>query len=152
MRLSGHGSTRPDAASYPRTRRKKPPRRGREVEVPRGRVGTLVQVATGMLKQVRPVDDLAKAHPQAAVPHMDAKWWLLSQFDSALVSTADGTGLAWYRRDPDQFADVLRRSLAVHRRLLAEWPRLARAYRDAAAEGSSPQRWERTFASAAPPR
>ena len=34
---------------------------------------------------------MARERPEANVPHIDLKWWLLAQFDSALVSSADGT-------------------------------------------------------------
>ena len=89
----------------------------------------LAAAASGVAKQLRGVEELAATHPQADIPHMDARWWLLSRFDSALVSAADGTGVAWYRRDPRRFATLLRRSLAVHERLLLEWPQLSASYR-----------------------
>ncbi len=119
----------PDAASFPASRRRKPPRRGREFEVPRNRSAIIGAAVGGVIKQLRSVDDLAASHPQADIPHMDARWWLLSRFDSALVSAADGTGVAWYRRDPRRFAALLGRSLTLHRQLLLEWPALARGYR-----------------------
>jgi galactofuranosylgalactofuranosylrhamnosyl-N-acetylglucosaminyl-diphospho-decaprenol beta-1,5/1,6-galactofuranosyltransferase len=130
LRASFADSTyRPDAAAYPRTRRRKPPRKGKEFEVPTGRAGILAAAAGGVVKQLRGVDALAARHPQADVAHMDARWWVLSRFDSALVSSADGTGVAWYKRDPRRFAALLRRSVVVHQRLLREWPELARSYR-----------------------
>ena len=138
-------TVRADAGAYPTTKRRKPPRKGRDIEVPEGRVGVLASAVTGIVKQLRPVDELAEAHPQAAVAHMDARWWMLSQLDSALVSTADGTGAAWYRRDPRRYADLLRRSVAVHQRLLREWPALAAGYRAGAAELTSVERWRRTL-------
>jgi galactofuranosylgalactofuranosylrhamnosyl-N-acetylglucosaminyl-diphospho-decaprenol beta-1,5/1,6-galactofuranosyltransferase len=139
---------RSDATVYPTTRRRKPPRRGREPEVPHGRVGVLSTALSGVLKQFRRVDALAEEHPQASVAHMDARWWMLSQFDSALVSAADGTGMAWYRRDRKRFTDMLQRTIAVHQRLAREWPELSRAYRDALDEVASPQEWEKTIAAA----
>jgi len=138
-------TVRPDAGAYPSTKRRKPPRKGRDVEVPEGRIGVLTSALAGVVKQLRPVDELAETHPQAAVAHMDARWWMLSQLDSALVSTADGTGAAWYRRDPRQYADLLRRSVAVHQRLLREWPALAAGYRAGATELTSLERWRRTL-------
>ena len=132
---------RTDAAAYPPTKRRKPPRRGRELEVPKTRLAILTAAAAGIVKQVRGVDELAETNPQVDVPHMDARWWLLSRFDSALVSAADGTGVAWYRRDPQRFAQLLRRSLAVHERLLREWPDLAASYRDGIEGLASVEAW-----------
>ena len=134
-------SYRPDAAAYPPTRRRKPPRRGRELEVPTTRLAILTAAAAGIAKQVRGVDELAATNPQVDVPHMDARWWLLSRFDSALVSAADGTGTAWYKRDPQRFAQLLRRSLAVHQRLLREWPDLAASYRGGIEGLASVEAW-----------
>ena len=138
-------TVRPDAAAYPATRRRKPPRKGRDVEVPEGRLGILSTAVSGAVKQLRPVDDLATTNPQAQVAHMDARWWMLSQFDSALVSTADGTGVAWYQRDPRRYAALMRRTVSVHQRLLREWPELARSYRAGAGELTSVDRWRSTL-------
>ena len=63
----------------------------------------------------------AKSNPQAALPHADQKWWRLAQFDSVLVSSADGSGAAWLRRDPAQFRSIMRRSTILHARLAREW-------------------------------
>jgi galactofuranosylgalactofuranosylrhamnosyl-N-acetylglucosaminyl-diphospho-decaprenol beta-1,5/1,6-galactofuranosyltransferase len=69
----------------------------------------------------------------------------LLKYDSAVVSTADGSGAVWYRRDRQMFANLARRSLAMHRRLHHEWPRLAAEYRESLAEIASPSAWEATF-------
>ena len=80
-----------------------------------------------------PVRDCRRQHPEANVPHVDLKWWLLAQFDSALVSSADGTTAAWYKRDPEMFRDLMTRSVALHARLATEWPTLVETYKDGAA-------------------
>ena len=72
-------------------------------------------------------------------------WWFLSQYDSALVSRADGTGVAHFRRDTATFRSQLKEGLALHLRLHREWEELARAYRAALPEITSPEAWRRTF-------
>jgi len=134
-----------DAGDFPARKRKKPPRKGREAEVPKSRLAVLKTAAVGIVKQVRPVDDLAATNPQTAIAHQDARWWMLSQYDSALVSAADGTGTAWYRRDRRRFVELVRRSTALHERLARDWPELAATYRAAMPELTSPEVWERTF-------
>ncbi len=42
----------------------------------------------------------------------------------------DGTSAALYRRDPEKYRELLRRTVEIHERLYREWPRLARLYRD----------------------
>ena len=81
-----------------------------------------------------------------ALAYQDASWWVMVKLDSALVSTADGTSAAWYKRDPRLFRSIGWRSVILHRRLRRRWPRLAAEYRAAAAEVTSSERWQETFA------
>jgi galactofuranosylgalactofuranosylrhamnosyl-N-acetylglucosaminyl-diphospho-decaprenol beta-1,5/1,6-galactofuranosyltransferase len=70
---------------------------------------------------------------------------VLARLDSALVSSADGTSAAWYRRDRALFRSLGWRSAVLHARLRRQWPRLAADYRAAAADLTSPTRWRETF-------
>ena len=72
-------------------------------------------------------------------------WWYLSQYDSAIVSKADNTGVAFLTRQPDIFRAQVAEGLRLHVRLYREWESLAAAYRAALAEVTSPQAWARTF-------
>jgi galactofuranosylgalactofuranosylrhamnosyl-N-acetylglucosaminyl-diphospho-decaprenol beta-1,5/1,6-galactofuranosyltransferase len=137
--------TAADLENFPQVRRTKLPRRGKEPEAPKNPVGLLVKAAIGALRQVRPVHDDAIEHPEMVVSNQNAEWWLLSHVDGALVSTADGTGTAWYQRDPKQFVNLMRRSATAHSRLLREWPELSERYRNAAGDFTSSQRWRETF-------
>ena len=71
---------------------------------------------------------------RASSPTSTQRWWLLAQFDSALVSSADGMSAAWYKRDPRQFKDQMVRSAQLHARLYREWDSLAERYREALPE------------------
>ncbi|TDD81836.1 glycosyltransferase family 2 protein [Actinomadura rubrisoli] len=135
---------------FPQVRRDKPPKRGRGFKPPRGTVNVLASAMLGTVKQLRPVDPGARANPQAVVPHIDRHWGLLSQLDSALVSSADGTKVAWYQRDPERFRKILRRTSVLHARLSREWPELSRRYRAAMDELASPEAWRATFGAAGP--
>jgi len=99
---------------------------------------------------VQPKDSTGQA-PQAYIAKMDANWWRLAQVDSAVVSTADGSGASWHRRDRDTFRALMRRSAALHRRLAREWPRLAAEYRSAMPELTSPAAWDKTFSAQTDP-
>jgi galactofuranosylgalactofuranosylrhamnosyl-N-acetylglucosaminyl-diphospho-decaprenol beta-1,5/1,6-galactofuranosyltransferase len=81
-----------------------------------------------------------------ALPYQDASWFVMAELDSVLVSTADGTSAAWYKRDPRLFRSIGWRSVIMHRRLKRRWPRLAAEYRAAAAEFTSSESWRKTFA------
>jgi galactofuranosylgalactofuranosylrhamnosyl-N-acetylglucosaminyl-diphospho-decaprenol beta-1,5/1,6-galactofuranosyltransferase len=136
---------RPELDQFPPPRRKKPPRKGKGPSAPSSypaRIKTLAKVA---LRQWTPVRENAKHNPEQNVPAMDMKWWMLSQLDSALVSAADGTSAAWYRRDPAKFRELLRRAVLVHARLYREWPELVAEYQRALPELASADTWRKTF-------
>jgi galactofuranosylgalactofuranosylrhamnosyl-N-acetylglucosaminyl-diphospho-decaprenol beta-1,5/1,6-galactofuranosyltransferase len=85
--------------------------------------------------------------PQINVPAENARWFLLGNLDSATVSNADGSGVAFRRRDPRIFRELMLRVIRNHRRLLQEWPRLKRVYRDALPELTSVESWRKVFES-----
>ncbi|HEX2176519.1 MAG TPA: glycosyltransferase [Nocardioidaceae bacterium] len=136
---------KPALDQFPPPKRKKPPRRGKTPTAPTNRIGQVKTLAVGAARQLKPVRRLAREHPETNVPHVDLRWWVLSHFDSALVSAADGTSAAWYQRDPEKFRDLLRRSMTVHARLYREWPRLVEEYQRALPELVSPDAWRKTF-------
>jgi galactofuranosylgalactofuranosylrhamnosyl-N-acetylglucosaminyl-diphospho-decaprenol beta-1,5/1,6-galactofuranosyltransferase len=105
----------------------------------------VLTAATGALRQLTPERASSRTNPEAAVQAQDARWWLLSQFDSAVVSTADGAGAAWYKRDRERARDIMKRSIAVHEQLLTGWNGLATQYRAAVPDVTSPQAWFQTW-------
>jgi galactofuranosylgalactofuranosylrhamnosyl-N-acetylglucosaminyl-diphospho-decaprenol beta-1,5/1,6-galactofuranosyltransferase len=141
---------KPDMEQFPRARRRRPPRKGREPVAPHDRRSMVKAGLTGLARQLRPVGDFPRIHPEVTVPHVDQSWWLLSRFDSALVSAADGTSTSWYQRDPARLRSILRRNALLHTRLVREWVRLRGEYRAALPELTSPERWRRTFEAARP--
>jgi galactofuranosylgalactofuranosylrhamnosyl-N-acetylglucosaminyl-diphospho-decaprenol beta-1,5/1,6-galactofuranosyltransferase len=141
--------TTPDPEAFPAVRRKKPPKKGQDPTQPKGRVGQLVAAATSAVRQARPVRELAGKHPEAWLAAMDAKWWMIAQFDSVVVSMPDGASASWYQRDKDEFQDLLKRTVEIHQRLYREWPALARRYRQALPDIVSTDQWSKTFETSA---
>ena len=90
---------------------------------------------TDRWRYVRLDDGKANLAPRA----VDAKWYRLGRYDSAIVSMNDGTSAALYQRDPVKFRELVRRTVEVHERLRREWPRLAEEYRAALGEVTSPE-------------
>jgi len=134
-----------DPDSFPAIRRAKPPKKGKDgTEVP-GKLSQLITAGMAPLRQLRPVRELSREHPEAEIPAMDAKWYRLARFDSAIVSMPDGTSAALYRRDPEKFRELARKTIEIHERLRREWPRLAALYRDQLSEITSPDKWDETF-------
>ncbi len=94
---------------------------------------------------------LEPGRPQLNVAANDATWFLLARLDSATVATADGRGVTFRRRDPRQFWAMLGESVRLHRRLLREFPRLRKQYRDAVPRLTSVEAWRPIFESTPSP-
>jgi galactofuranosylgalactofuranosylrhamnosyl-N-acetylglucosaminyl-diphospho-decaprenol beta-1,5/1,6-galactofuranosyltransferase len=134
-----------DIEGFPPARSRAPDQL-KDSTTPTNKINLLTKAGTGTLRQLRPPRKGASKRPQMQLPHQDASWWVLVKLDSALVSAADGTTAAWYRRDRKLFSSLGWRSVILHARLRRQWPRLAAEYRAAAAEFTSPAKWRETFA------
>jgi len=134
-----------DPDGFPPPKRIKPPKRGKDPTDPKGPVSRYVAAAAGLYRQLQPVRPTAQKNPEIRVAAMDLRWRLLSQFDSAVVSTADGSGASWYKRDKERFADVMRRSAAIHQKLMVDWDDLAEQYRKAVPDVVDPKAWIDTW-------
>jgi galactofuranosylgalactofuranosylrhamnosyl-N-acetylglucosaminyl-diphospho-decaprenol beta-1,5/1,6-galactofuranosyltransferase len=134
-----------DPDAFPAVRREKPPKRGADPTLPKGKAAQLMTAALSAVRQVRPPRELARRHPEGRLAAMDAKWWMIAQFDSVVVSMPDGTQASWYRRDQQEFRSLLARTVEIHQRLYREWPELARRYRQALPDIVSPEQWAKTF-------
>lgn len=93
----------------------------------------------------RPASPQPDAEPDVEFARRDALWWRVAGYDSALVSTADGSGKNLYRRDRRMFRHLLRESIALHRVLARRWPALSAEYRRSAAGFTSQEAWRRQF-------
>jgi galactofuranosylgalactofuranosylrhamnosyl-N-acetylglucosaminyl-diphospho-decaprenol beta-1,5/1,6-galactofuranosyltransferase len=134
-----------DIESFPPARR----RAGdalKDSATPTNKYNLLAKAVKGSVRQLKPLPEAAAQRPQMALPYQDAAWFVMATLDSVLVSTADGTSAAWYKRDPRLFRSIGWRSVIMHRRLKRRWPRLAAEYRAAAGEFTSPEAWRKTFA------
>ncbi|MCP2164398.1 glycosyltransferase [Goodfellowiella coeruleoviolacea] len=103
------------------------------------------RASKALVHNLRRPEESAAAHPQINVPAANARWFLLGNLDSATVSTAEGSGVAFRRRDPVIFRQLANQALRNYRRLVQEWPRIRKAYRDAMPELTSVESWRKVF-------
>jgi len=134
-----------DRDAFPAVRRTKPPRKGKDGNEIPGRVSQLITAGLSPLRQLKAPRELSKTYPEAEISAMDARWYRLARFDSAIVSMNDGTSAALYQRDPQFFRDGVKKTVEIHRRYQREWPRLAAEYRAALKDITSPEAWEKTL-------
>lgn len=134
---------KPDLLAFP------PVRQGEKrivpAEEPVRRTFGAIRAIRGLLRQFTPVRPSAMQNPELAIPSMESKWWSLVELDSALVSASDGSGASWYRRDRKTFLNQLRRSIVLHRRLMANYDGLARDYQAAHPLFTGVDEWTKTF-------
>ena len=69
-------------------------------------LGQLVAAATSAVRQTLPTRELAVRHPEAWLAAMDAKWWMIAQFDSVVVSMPDGTSASSSRASSAKSASI----------------------------------------------
>jgi galactofuranosylgalactofuranosylrhamnosyl-N-acetylglucosaminyl-diphospho-decaprenol beta-1,5/1,6-galactofuranosyltransferase len=117
----------------------------RMLKAPTNPVTIGVTLLKRLVHQLRPVDTRAQQRPQLALTRKDARWFVLSGLDGVTVSTADGRGVTYRKRNPQMFRSMLARSLALHRDLAREFPRLRKRYRDAAPHLTDRASWKRVF-------
>jgi galactofuranosylgalactofuranosylrhamnosyl-N-acetylglucosaminyl-diphospho-decaprenol beta-1,5/1,6-galactofuranosyltransferase len=110
------------------------------------RVSLLVTAGLAPIRQLKKPRALSRKHPEAEIRAMDAKWYRIARYDSAIVSMNDGASAALYVRDQERFKDLMKRTLDIHARYRREWPELAAQYRAALGDITSPEAWEKTFA------
>jgi galactofuranosylgalactofuranosylrhamnosyl-N-acetylglucosaminyl-diphospho-decaprenol beta-1,5/1,6-galactofuranosyltransferase len=134
-----------DRDDLPPVRRTKPPRKGRDISEVPNRRSQLLTAGLAPIRHLRATRELSKDYPEAEIRSMDARWYKLASYDSAVVSMNDGTSAALYRRDPAKFRELVAETVKLHDTMAREWPRLAAEYRAALSEITSPEAWERTF-------
>jgi galactofuranosylgalactofuranosylrhamnosyl-N-acetylglucosaminyl-diphospho-decaprenol beta-1,5/1,6-galactofuranosyltransferase len=103
------------------------------------------KASKALLHNLRDPEGSTAERPQINVPATNARWFLLGNLDSATVSNADGSGVAFRKRDPKEFRQLMARSARNYRRLAQEWPRMKKVYRDALPELTSVESWRKIF-------
>ncbi|MBM7050833.1 glycosyltransferase [Rothia sp. ZJ1223] len=135
-----------DIDAYPQPKTKKPPFKGRRNFAPPTYKNLLPWAVKAVGRQAFvPVDKMAQENPQIQLSYQENRWWTVSRFDSLLVTNAEGTGVFWYKRDPEQLRSKLAKAASLHAKLFKNWASLRQQYRDAAADVASYEAWKKTF-------
>ena len=134
-----------DIGSLPPVRTEKPQRR-REAKPPSTPALIPWTISTIVRQVVLPPRELSREYPEAAVANADSKWYWMPRFDSAVVTSADGTGASVHRRDPALVRRLTGESIRLHAEMGRRWESLAASYREALPRITSPEAWAATFA------
>jgi len=112
---------------------------------PTNPVTKLKTLATGLVHNLWPAKPEHYERPQLNIAAQDARWFLLSRIDGATVATADGSGVAYRKRNPKTFWTLLRTAVANHVQLAREFPRLRKVYQKARPDLTSLESWRKVF-------
>ncbi|GAB2640229.1 glycosyltransferase [Prescottella soli] len=115
------------------------------VSLPTNKVAIATRLVKGLIHNAKKAKPEHLEQPQLNVPTLDARWFLLSQVDGVTVTTADGRGVVYRKRDPRIAARLFKESLRLRRELAERFPELKREYKAAVPELTSKERWERVF-------
>ncbi|QCQ93184.1 glycosyltransferase [Rhodococcus sp. SGAir0479] len=115
------------------------------VSLPTNKVAIATRLVKGLAHNARKAKREHLETPQLNVPTLDARWFLLSQVDGVTVTTADGRGVVYRKRDPRVAARLFKESLRLRRELAERYTELKREYKAAVPELTSKERWERVF-------
>lgn len=83
--------------------------------------------------------------PQLNLTADEARWFTLARVDSATVSTAGGTGVAFRKRNKQLADGLLKETKALHAEITKQWPQLREQYRAAMPELTSHENWGKVF-------
>jgi galactofuranosylgalactofuranosylrhamnosyl-N-acetylglucosaminyl-diphospho-decaprenol beta-1,5/1,6-galactofuranosyltransferase len=108
-------------------------------------IAKIVRLGKGVLHNVRKADPKHHQTPQLNVPTLDARWFLLSQVDGVTVTTADGRGVVYRKRDPRQAFALFTEAMRLRRELAERFPEVRKQYRAAHATLTSTAAWEDAF-------
>nr|WP_193024512.1 glycosyltransferase [Corynebacterium casei] len=83
--------------------------------------------------------------PQLNLTPEEARWFTLSRVDSATVSTAGGTGVAFRKRDRDLARDLVEQTRELLSDIEDNFDEMRRVYREALPELTSRESWRKIF-------
>ncbi|MFC5938091.1 glycosyltransferase [Corynebacterium choanae] len=113
-----------------------------------GRLGVpkkIYRLARGLVHSFRPHDPVHHEVPQAHFAPIEARWFSLSRVDGATVTTADGTGVVYRKRDLGKARELWREQAQLVEELKAAFPQLQEQYRAAHDQLVSRSAWKQVF-------
>ncbi|MFP5021063.1 glycosyltransferase [Pseudonocardia phyllosphaerae] len=114
-------------------------------EPPVGKAKIAIGLARGVLRNLRTPSSGLRDRPQRNIPWANAQWFVLAGLDSATVSTPDGRGVTFRRRDPQIFKQMVGDSLRLHRAVASGWGELRERYRAAQPVLTGREGWKQIF-------
>ena len=115
------------------------------VNEPAGKVAKVKALIGAVVNNARPADPRHHEVPQANYPPIEARWYSLGRVDGVTVTTADGRGVVYRKRDREKMYDLAAESLRLQKELRERFDDLRTQYRVAHAELTSKESWADVF-------
>lgn len=113
-----------------------------------GRLGIpkkILWLAKGLAHTLTKADPHHHDVPQANFAPIEARWFSLSRVDGATVTTADGRGVVYRKRDRELARQLLQESWALQKQVLACFEQMSDRYRAAHPTLVSREAWKKVF-------
>ncbi|AKE40080.1 glycosyltransferase [Corynebacterium camporealensis] len=110
-----------------------------------GKVRKLRWAAKGLKNMLSKEDPAHHEAPQLNLTANEARWFTLSQLDSATVSTAGGTGVAFRKRDRELARDLVKQTRELLKEIEDNFDDLREKYREALPELTARESWKKVF-------
>lgn len=109
---------------------------------PVAKVSRLAKVVANNLRQADPHHHEV---PQVNLPPIEARWFSLGRLDGVTVTTADGTGVVYRKRDRDKARELARESARLQKEVATRFDEMRQRYRVAHPELTSVDAWAQIF-------
>lgn len=109
------------------------------------KVKKLPWAAKGLKHLLSKEDPAHHAAPQLNLTPEEARWFTLSRLDSATVSTAGGTGVAFRKRDRDLAKELITETRSLLKEIEENFDDLRAHYRAALPELTARSSWKKVF-------
>lgn len=113
--------------------------------IPLSKKAKIVTLAKGLLNNAKPADARHHHAPQVNLPPIEARWFSLSRVDGATVTTADGKGVVYRKRDRGQMLALAQESMRLQKQVADRFDELRDAYRAAHPYLTSREGWAQIF-------
>ena len=97
-----------------------------------------------MKKQFSPSDGDPEV-PDVNLPPIEARWFSLSRVDGATVTTADGRGVVFRKRNRAKAVKLARESMRLQKEIYDRFPEMRQLYRKAHPKLTSREGWSTIF-------
>lgn len=88
----------------------------------------------------------SRRNPERVIAAQDITWWRFADVDSALVTSPDGLGVAWYQRERSTMRKYLWNSVRLNFRLARSWNSMSKTYQNDLSDITSPDSWRQIYA------